>query len=182
MSNREVVSTIKAAQLLGVSQQSVRKWCQNGMLKAKSTPGGFYKIEMSELERFKAEFNMPALDTEKHVLIVEEDPDRTKFFGDLLEMLDLKVVTALNPIEIGISIGRVDPELILLGAGTQLAYLLQALNECENNTSILVITEKVKDAEDIITLYKKNRKIGVLPLSDHFDVQQFKSTVKKTIN
>lgn len=177
MSNHEIVGTVRAGQLLGVSQQSVRKWCQSGKIKAKNTPGGFYKIEMSELERFKAEFNMPELDTDKHVLIIADNPNRIKFLGDLLEMLDFKVVTASDPLEIGISIGKVDPALIVLGKEEGRGYLLSSFSE--NTTTkdipILVISEKGKEDEGIIA--PLNLKIDVLPLSDPFDIQGFKSKI-----
>lgn len=177
MSNREIVSTIKAAKLLGVSQQSVRKWCQSGKIKAKSTPGGFYKIEISELERFKKEFNMPELSNERYALIVEENKDRIKFFGDLLEMLDFKVVTASQILDIGLSIGKIAPELIVLGIEEGRDYLISSFsrNKMTGNIPILVISEK--DEKDEVITAPLNLKVEVLFLSEPFDIQGFKSKV-----
>jgi excisionase family DNA binding protein len=77
----KIISTEEAARSLGVSQQSVRKWCQSGKIRARTTPGGFYKIERSELERFRQEFNMPNLDSNEFVLIIEENKDKIKFIS-----------------------------------------------------------------------------------------------------
>jgi excisionase family DNA binding protein len=111
----KIISTEEAARLLGVSQQSVRKWCQSGKIRAKTTPGGFYKIERSELERFRQEFNMPNLDSNESVLIIEEEHSRIKFLSGLLEMLDFEVVTAKDLISIGIAIGNMKPAFIISG-------------------------------------------------------------------
>lgn len=180
MIDREILSTIKAAELLGVSQQSVRKWCQSGKMKTKTTPGGFYKIELSELERFKEEYNMPDITKVRYVIFVDKDKDRIKFFEDLLGMMEFKVVTAINILDIGMGIGKVNPDLIILGTEVSNATLVQLLSELkETNSSIpvLIIVGKGHKIEDAIVPFKKDRRIGILSRAEPFDISQFKNIV-----
>lgn len=180
--NGKIISTEEAARLLGVSQQSVRKWCQSGKIKAKTTPGGFYKIERSELERFRQEYNMPNLDANEFVLIVEENKERIKFISGLLEMLDFDVVTANDLISLGIAIGNHRPSFII--AGTKLSklpvnLLLSSLtdNEETRNLPILIIEEEGENIEAEIEKYADNRRISIL--KEPLDIHQFKREVEK---
>ena len=176
----KIISTEEAARLLGVSQQSVRKWCQSGKIRAKTTPGGFYKIERSELERFRQEFNMPNLDSNEFVLIVEENSGRIKFLSGLLEMLDFDVITADNLISIGIAIGNSRPSFII--SGTQLSKLsLKALldsfadNEETKNIPLLIIAEEGEDLSEITGSTVSNIRI----LHEPLDIHQFKRQVEQ---
>ena len=177
----KIISTEEAARLLGVSQQSVRKWCQSGKIRAKTTPGGFYKIERSELERFRQEFNMPNLDSSEYVLIIEENQERIKFISGLLEMLDFEVVTASNLIGIGIAIGNTRPTFIISGtrlSKIKLESILASFSENDETKTIplLIITDEGKNVDSIITPYKDGRKIGVI--SEPIDIHQFKRKVE----
>ncbi|MBN2323286.1 MAG: helix-turn-helix domain-containing protein [Spirochaetes bacterium] len=178
----KIISTEEAARLLGVSQQSVRKWCQSGKIRAKTTPGGFYKIERSELERFRQEFNMPNLDSNEYVLIIEENQERVKFISGLLEMLDFEVVTADNLIGIGIAIGQTRPSFII--SGTSLSkldlekVLVSFMESVETkNIPILIISEEGQKLDGIIDQYKSDRKLAVL--SEPLDIHQFKRKVEE---
>jgi len=179
--NGKIISTEEAARLLGVSQQSVRKWCQSGKIRARTTPGGFYKIERSELERFRQEFNMPNLDSNEFVLIIEENKDKIKFISGLLEMLDYDVVTAKNLISIGIAIGNTQPSFLI--SGTKLTKmevkdLLTYLAENDETKSLpmLIIAGDSENYDDLINLYKNERKISVL--HEPLDIHQFKREVE----
>ncbi|MFW6138815.1 MAG: helix-turn-helix domain-containing protein [Spirochaetota bacterium] len=179
--NGKIISTEEAARLLGVSQQSVRKWCQSGKIRAKTTPGGFYKIERSELERFRQEFNMPNLDSNEVVLIIEENNDRIKFLSGLLEMLDLDVVTAHDLISIGIAIGNKKPSFIISGtklSNQNLDDLLKSfsLNPETRDLPVLVIANEGDNLESTIKNFKKERKINVL--YEPLDIHQFKREVE----
>ncbi len=177
----KIISTEEAARLLGVSQQSVRKWCQSGKIRARTTPGGFYKIERSELERFRQEFNMPNLDSNEFVLIIEENQERIKFISGLLEMLDFDVVTAKDLISIGIAIGNTKPSFII--SGTKLSKLkidelLHSLadNHETKNLSMLIIAEQGENFDNLISQHKGVRKISVL--HEPLDIHQFKREVE----
>jgi len=177
----KIISTEEAARLLGVSQQSVRKWCQSGKIRAKTTPGGFYKIERAELERFRQEFNMPNLDANEFVLIIEENSDRIKFISGLLEMLDYDVVTAHDLISIGLAIGNSRPSLIITGtklSKLKIDDLLAALadNSQTKNLALLVISEEGEDASSLVTRHKHERKISIL--NEPLDIHQFKREVE----
>jgi len=177
----KIISTEEAARLLGVSQQSVRKWCQSGKIRAKTTPGGFYKIERSELERFRQEFNMPNLDSNEYVLIIEEDQERIKFISGLLEMLDFEVVTAENLIGIGIAIGQTRPSFVISGtkmSKLNLENLLFSFSESveTKNIPILIISNEGQNLDGIIDRYKTDRKLSVL--FEPLDIHQFKRKVE----
>jgi excisionase family DNA binding protein len=177
----KIISTEEAARLLGVSQQSVRKWCQSGKIRAKTTPGGFYKIERTELERFRQEFNMPNLDSNDVVLIIEEDKERIKFISGLLEMLDFGVVTANDLIGIGIAIGSAKPSFIISGTTFSLLSLEQLLksfgySEETKRLPLLIITNEGESIESIVDSYKDTHNISVL--NEPLDIHQFKRVVE----
>jgi len=177
----KIISTEEAARLLGVSQQSVRKWCQSGKIRAKTTPGGFYKIERSELERFRQEFNMPNLDSNEIVLIIEEDQERIKFISGLLEMLDFDVVTANDLISIGVAIGNSRPSFIIAGTRLKKLNIDDLLRSFSDNhetkdLSILIIGEEGQNLDHIITKYRNDRKISVI--YEPLDIHQFKREVE----
>jgi excisionase family DNA binding protein len=177
----KIISTEEAARLLGVSQQSVRKWCQSGKIRAKTTPGGFYKIERMELERFRQEFNMPNLDSNEFVLIIEEDIDRVKFISGLLEMLDFEVITAHDMISIGIAIGNTRPSFIIAGTNMSklnLDTLLTSLtdNEQTRNLSMLIIADGDNGYDDLISRHGDHRKIRII--QEPLDIHQFKREVE----
>lgn len=177
----KIISTEEAARLLGVSQQSVRKWCQSGKIRAKTTPGGFYKIERSELERFRQEFNMPNLDANDFVLIIEENKDRIKFISGLLEMLDFDVVTANDLISIGIAIGNSRPSFIVSGTKftkLDLDGLLNSFGENEETKSLplLIIGNEGENIDSLVGNYKNERSISVL--YEPLDIHQFKREVE----
>jgi excisionase family DNA binding protein len=177
----KIISTEEAARLLGVSQQSVRKWCQSGKIRAKTTPGGFYKIERTELERFRQEFNMPNLDSNESVLIIEENPSRIKFLSGLLEMLDLDVLTAKDLMSIGIAIGNVRPSFIISGtklAGLEIEDLLKSLSENEQtrNISLLIIADANDDYNSLVSKHADTRRVSVL--HEPLDIHQFKREVE----
>lgn len=177
----KIISTEEAARLLGVSQQSVRKWCQSGKIRAKTTPGGFYKIERTELERFRQEFNMPNLDSNESVLIIEENPSRIKFLSGLLEMLDLDVLTAKDLMSIGIAIGNVRPSFIISGGKLtelDIEELLQSLsgNEQTKNISVLIIADANDDYGSLVSKHSDGRRVSVL--HEPLDIHQFKREVE----
>jgi len=180
-SNGKIISTEEAARLLGVSQQSVRKWCQGGKIRAKTTPGGFYKIERSELERFRQEFNMPNLDSNEFVLIVEENKERIKFISGLLEMLDFDVVTAHDLISVGIAIGNTRPSFIIIGSKLSklsLGDLLSSFSENKEtkNLPLLIIAEENENITSVIKPLIEEKKISVL--HEPLDIHQFKREVE----
>jgi len=176
-----IISTEEAARLLGVSQQSVRKWCQSGKIRARTTPGGFYKIERGELERFRQEFNMPNLESSEFVLIVEENKERIKFVSGLLEMLDYDVITAHDLISIGYAVGNTRPSFIISGtmlSKLKIEELLQSLsdNEQMRGLPILVIAEEGEKLDGVVSKFAHEKKIRIL--SEPLDIHQFKREVE----
>ena len=48
---KDVYGTQEVARLLGVTTQTVWRWCKEGKIKAGKTPGGQYRIPREEVER-----------------------------------------------------------------------------------------------------------------------------------
>lgn len=177
----KIISTEEAARLLGVSQQSVRKWCQSGKIRARTTPGGFYKIERSELERFRQEYNMPNLDSNEFVLIIEENSERIKFISGLLEMLDFDVVTADNLISIGIAIGNTKPSFIISGSRLtrlSLKSLVDSFTENEEtrNLPLMIIADQGEKLDGELARLQNDHNVRVL--YEPLDIHAFKREVE----
>jgi excisionase family DNA binding protein len=177
----KIISTEEAARLLGVSQQSVRKWCQSGKIRARTTPGGFYKIERSELERFRQEYNMPNLDSNEFVLIIEENNDRIKFISGLLEMLDFDVVTANDLISIGIAIGNARPSFIISGSRLSKLSLRSLLESFTGNDEtrelpLLIIADQGEKLDGELASIQNAHNVRVL--YEPLDIHAFKREVE----
>lgn len=48
--NKEYLTTFQAAQVMSVTPDSVLKWIKSGLLNARKTPGGHYRISRKNLE------------------------------------------------------------------------------------------------------------------------------------
>jgi hypothetical protein len=96
-------------------------------------------------------------------------------------MLDYDVVTAKNLISIGIAIGNTQPSFLI--SGTKLTKmevkdLLTYLAENDETKSLpmLIIAGDSENYDDLINLYKNERKISVL--HEPLDIHQFKREVE----
>ncbi len=56
--NPQALTTAQVAKMCGVSDYTVRKWCDEGMLRYWTLPGGNIKIKYVDLKRFCIETNM----------------------------------------------------------------------------------------------------------------------------
>lgn len=52
--NKEAISTKVAAQYLGISEASLKRWESEGVIRATKSRGGYRKFNLGELERVKA--------------------------------------------------------------------------------------------------------------------------------
>ena len=51
----ELITTEKAAEMLGVTQRTVRRWCNSGELPAQRTSGSWWVIRREDVERLREE-------------------------------------------------------------------------------------------------------------------------------
>jgi excisionase family DNA binding protein len=52
MDSLETISPQQAAAKIGVSANTVKKWCRAGLLRCRIMPGGYIRIRMSDLSAF----------------------------------------------------------------------------------------------------------------------------------
>ena len=48
--NKEYLTTFQAAQVMSVTPDSILKWIKSGLLNARKTPGGHYRVSRKNLE------------------------------------------------------------------------------------------------------------------------------------
>ncbi|MBF0162068.1 MAG: response regulator [Magnetococcales bacterium] len=73
-----VVTTSKAAQLLGVSQRTVHYWMERGAIKFWKTAGGHFRIPVSSINQMLERRQEELLESDQPaitLLLVEDDPD-----------------------------------------------------------------------------------------------------------
>ncbi len=141
------------AKMCGVTPAGVRKWIRSGRLKAYSTPGGQYRVEESELNRFLVENGMPAQAAARSnagqttILIVDDEPDIVEFIRETLtlERPDYRLLAAYDGYDACILAGSEKPDLVLLDLvlpgldGFEVARHIQQ-NPLTGDAKILVIT------------------------------------------
>jgi excisionase family DNA binding protein len=79
--NGNLLTTGDIARYCGVSRMGVIRWIQQGKIKAHSTPGGHYRVRLSDFHAFLAAFDMPvdralfsAVEEPRRAVVVSGDP------------------------------------------------------------------------------------------------------------
>jgi excisionase family DNA binding protein len=109
----------QVADLLMVKPITVRKWAQNGELKAALTPGGHRRFLPDDVNDFLAQrkkSNRPKKSNSPKILIVDDDAQVSSYLSDFLA-LDFPNYTteiAMNGYEAGFKILDFNPSLVLL--------------------------------------------------------------------
>ena len=116
------LSTKAVARYCHMSDTQVKRWIQNGELKAIQTPGGHYRITKKDFKEFLERLGMPIIEdffrgeNKKKILIADDDTDLAHMIGDLLQSryndLELKIVH--NGYEALITMGNFFPDIIIL--------------------------------------------------------------------
>ncbi|MBF0399439.1 MAG: response regulator [Magnetococcales bacterium] len=113
-----VITTSKAAQLLGVSQRTVHYWMDRGAIKFWKTAGGHFRIPMSSINQMLArrqeelsESDQPAIT----VLLVEDDVDLQEIAKEVVTNWGwpVRLVVAGNGFDGLIQMGMHRPEVII---------------------------------------------------------------------
>lgn len=48
------LSPVEAADILGVHEDTLKRWAKNGKIRASRTPGGWWRFERADLDAFRA--------------------------------------------------------------------------------------------------------------------------------
>ncbi len=141
------LTTGEVAAAYSVSIPTVKRWIQEGQLKAFKTAGGHYRISRTEFQRFQMVHGVPAVrEGPPRILIVDDDP---KVLDLLVVALSLeqgyKVEAAQDGYEGLIKVGTFRPHLLILDLrmpgldGFQVCRRVKA-NPVTHSTKILAIT------------------------------------------
>lgn len=141
------LTTGEVAAAYSVSIPTVKRWIQEGQLKAFKTTGGHYRISRTEFQRFQMVHGVPAVrEGPPRILIVDDDP---RVLDLLVVTLGLeqgyKVEAAQDGYEGLIKVGTFRPHLLILDLrmpgldGFQVCRRVKA-NPATHSTKILAIT------------------------------------------
>ncbi|MBF0213170.1 MAG: response regulator [Magnetococcales bacterium] len=145
-----VVTTSKAAQLLGVSQRTIHYWMERGIIKSWKTAGGHCRIPMSSINLLLAKRREQLQDPdllELTVLLVEDDENLREITKAVVANwgLPVRLVVAEDGYDGLIQAGLHKPEVIIADLmmpamdGFQMIRALRESSEL-NRTRIIVVT------------------------------------------
>ncbi|MCA9284062.1 MAG: response regulator [Phycisphaerales bacterium] len=155
--DKQVFTTGEAAEICGVSQQTIIRCFDSGRLQGFRVPGSkFRRIPRAELIRFMRANDIPLSPLEglrKRILVVDDDPAILEMLEEVLGADDrFEVRTASTGYDAGLLTEQFKPQLILLD------YMLPDLNGnvvCQrlranpdfNDTKIVIISGVVNQQE-----------------------------------
>ncbi|MBS1262140.1 MAG: Response regulator protein GraR [Calditrichaeota bacterium] len=147
----ERFTTGQIARHCHVTPETVANWIKAGRLKASSTPGGHYRVNVNDLVRFCKlhGFEVPpeweSGSTPPTVLIIDDDPDLLKALIPNLEHPDRRILGAVDVAQAGIMLMKYRPEVVILDLhlpgtdGIRLASILRKEAEL-SGTRIIVLS------------------------------------------
>lgn len=116
----DTLSTLKAAEILGVTQRTVQLWTETGALIAWKTPGGHRKVTTESVNQIIEKRNqtiqskVAKIEKEFNVLYVEDDEAQRLLFQKYFSRSKkIKLVLASNGFEGLVSIGIEKPKLLI---------------------------------------------------------------------
>jgi excisionase family DNA binding protein len=160
-----VITPQKAAELCYVSSRTIRNWLKHDGLKHYTTPGGHYKIKLSDLKKFTKtkKLLMANYDDDTHtnikkILIVDDDQDIVDLLKLNLSKIGFKIETASNGIEAGTRVVEFKPDLILLDIMMPEMDGLEALKQFKSmnytKKTPIIILSSVDEEKVIKKAYK----------------------------
>ncbi len=139
--HKTVFTTGEAAEICGLSQQTIIRCFDNGQLGGFRVPGSkFRRIPRDQLLEFMKEHRIPleGLESDKiKVLVVDDDPDIVDLFVDALDKDGrFEVHTARTGFDAGVEANRFRPDIMVLD------YMLPDVN---GN----VVCKTIRESEDL---------------------------------
>lgn len=162
----EFLTTGEIASYCQVTANTVKNWISDGKLKAFQTPGGHFRISLSEFRNFLERHSMPIdenffYEKSKKILVVDDNREIVNFIVDALNQMSSNFVieTAFDGYEALMKLGDFKPDLLILDIkmpkidGFEVCKRIKSSSSL-TNTSIFVISayideigvEKIKDA------------------------------------
>ncbi|MBA5607742.1 response regulator [Duganella sp. FT3S] len=112
-------STTEVARLLGVSQPTVQRWVDQGLLMAWKTPGGHRRIDAQSAHEFRAQRNqdkpVAPSTSPPTILLVEDDAIDREVASAVIAATwpHARLYQAANGIEALLMIGQFKPDIVL---------------------------------------------------------------------
>lgn len=100
-----------------VSLVTVKKWINQGKLKAFRTPGGHFRVAADEFQRLRTTYGFPAEPkASPRILVVDDDPGMVSLVSDALRGIrpPLKLEAAFDGYEGILKVGTFRPHLLVL--------------------------------------------------------------------
>ena len=116
------LTTKAVARYCHMSDTQIKRWIQNGDLKAIQTPGGHYRITKKDFRDFLERLGMPVIEDffrgekKKKILIADDDTEVVDVICDILQARyeGLEFKTAYDGYEALINAGDLKPDLMIL--------------------------------------------------------------------
>jgi excisionase family DNA binding protein len=181
------VTTGKAADMLGVGLNTIKRWIASGDLRGIRTPGGHWRIPDLELQSFMHAHGMspPARDKQEpaRVLIVDDAPSVCSLLTAVLEEAEFasEVKCAHDGCTGLIQIGSWQPDVLVLDIlmpginGLDVLDRLRKDRELAGNMAIVVITSAF-DQPDVVQAVRQAKPHAIVPKP--IDAQEFLSAVR----
>ncbi len=170
----DYVTTGKAARMLGVGLNTIKRWIASGDLGAIRTPGGHWRIPEPALLSFMRERGFSASphtpNSTPRVLIVDDDPSVCVLLEAILEQADFscEVKCARNGCTGLVQIGAWRPDVLVLDIlmpgidGVGVLRRLREDHELSGDMAIVVLTSAF-DRPDIMRAVRQTWPDAVLP-------------------
>ena len=119
MKDRSLLTSGEVAAHCCVSYETVNQWIKSGKLKAYTTPGRHYRIQINDFRKFLKEHHLPPLEAPRadrfKILIVDDEPRVVRTIARLFTNTDkYEVTTAFDGFEAGIKVAQFQPDLVIL--------------------------------------------------------------------
>jgi excisionase family DNA binding protein len=140
----------QAAKFLGVAQSTIRKWSDDGRVRAFYTPGGHRRFRLEDLESF-VDGSRPAGRSRRGplVLVVDDDARLREFLRVSLEASGYSVSEAAGGEQALAAIADERPALVLLDVvmpGVDGWQLLRRLEERHGSIPVIMFSGQVDEA------------------------------------
>jgi excisionase family DNA binding protein len=150
MATKGVLGVGQMAKYCRVNRLTIQRWINNGMIKAFSLPGGFFRVEIPDFVDFLKKYNMPMPEDlaefrDKRILVIDDEADVTNVITAALEGKPYDIKAVNSGIEGCIVLGTFKPSLVVLDVmmpgfdGVQVCREIRR-NEVTAHTQILIIT------------------------------------------
>ena len=114
------LKTTEAAEYLGVARSSVTNWIRSGALKAASTPGGHYLVQLDQLREFAAERGIELAERDDNdgvyrILLIDDDADFRTFVTEALDVYSgYELREAEDGMQGALLVGTWTPNLVIV--------------------------------------------------------------------